>query len=282
VLPDAPERGEGTTTLVGVRRNRLNRARLVLVTGALAGSALLASEASSGAATTTTSTTAATTSTTGASGATTPSTVVAPSTPTNAWLRKAIATEAKVGSVHINGHIVQGKSGIVLSLLVNGDGEGGGTFAQDGSTIQLKRVGTLLYFNAPKKYWASHATTSQTKAYGGKWIVVDALDTRFQSFDQFLNAGDLAAAVFEGYTKPLTVSKPTTLDGHKVVVVSDTATAKGKRSSVQMYIAATGQPYVLKIVDKGPTQSTTLAFSSYGKPVAITTPPEPINLTGSG
>ena len=211
--------------------------------------------------------------------ATTPVTAVAPGTPTNAWLKKAIAAEAKVGSVHINGNIVQGKTGIVLSLLVNGDGEGGGSFTQEGSRIQLKRVGPLLYFNAPKKYWASHANAAQTKAYGGKWIEVNALDARFQSFDQFLNAGDLAAAVFQGYTRPLTVSKPTTLNGHKVVIVSDTATAKGTKASVQMYIAASGTPHVLKIIDQGAAQTTTLNFTSYGNPVSISTPPEPINLT---
>jgi hypothetical protein len=216
--------------------------------------------------------------------ATTPVTAVAPGTPTDAWLKKAIAAETKVGSVHINGNIVQGKTGIVLSLLVNGDGEGGGSFTQEGSRIQLKRVGSLLYFNAPQKYWASHANAAQTKAYGGKWIEVNALDARFQSFDQFLNAGDLAAAVFQGYTRPLTVSKPTTLNGHKVVIISDTATAKGKKSSVQkssvqMYIAASGTPYVLKIIDRGATQTTTLNFTAYGNPVSISTPPEPINLT---
>ena len=211
--------------------------------------------------------------------ATTPVTAVAPGTPTDAWLKKAIAAETRVGSVHINGTIVRGKAGIVLSLLVNGDGEAGGSFTQEGSRIQLKRVGPLLYFNAPKKYWASHANAAQAKTYGGKWIEVNALDSRFQSFDQFLNAGDLAAAVFQGYTRPLTVSKPTTLNGHKVVIVSDTATAKGKKSSVQMYIAASGKPYVLKIIDQGPVQSTTLNFTSYGNPVSISTPPEPINLT---
>jgi hypothetical protein len=210
---------------------------------------------------------------------TTPVTAVAPSTPTDAWIKKAIAAETRVGSVRINGNIVQGKSRIVLSLLVNGDGTGGGSFTQQGSTIQLKRVGPLLYFNAPKKYWASHATAAQTKTYGGKWIEVSALDSRFQSFDQFLNAGDLTAAVFEGYTRPLSVSKPTTLNGHKVVIVSDTATAKGKKSSVRMYISATGKAYVLRIVDQGPDQTTTLDFTSYGKPVSIVTPPEPINLT---
>jgi hypothetical protein len=200
-------------------------------------------------------------------------------TPTDAWLKRAVAAEAKLGSVHVNGKITQGKTSIVLSLLVNGDGEGGGEFTQNGSRIQLKRVGPLLYFNAPAKYWASHANAAETKKYGGKWIEVSALDSRFQSFDQFLNAGDLAAAVFQGYTKPLTVSRPTKFGGHKVVIISDVATAKGKKSSVKMYVAAAGTPYVQKIIDQGPTQSTTLTFTSYGKPVSINTPAEPINLT---
>jgi hypothetical protein len=250
-------------------------ARSLLAVGgtALIGGALLAAgPAASAALAATTTTTPATATTT-----TAPATTV---TPTDSWLKKAVAAEAKLGSVHINGTIIQGKHGIALSLLVNGDGEGGGSFTQDGSRIQLKRVGPLLYFNAPAKYWSSHANAAQTKKYGGKWIEVSALDTRFQSFDQFLDAGDLTAAVFEGYTKALTVSKTTTLDGHKVVIVSDTAKAKGKKSSVKMYIDATGKPYVVRIFDQGPTQSTTLNFTSYGKPVSINTPAEPINLTG--
>jgi hypothetical protein len=200
-------------------------------------------------------------------------------TPADTWLIKAIGAEAKLGSVRISGAIDQGKTDITLSLLVNGDGEGGGSFKQNGANIQLKRVGPLLYFNAPKSFWAANSTKAQTKAYGGKWIEVSALDSRFQSFDQFLNAGDLVQAVFEGHTTPLTLSKPTTLDGHKVVIVGDTVKVKGKTSSGKMYIAATGRPYVLKIVDKGPTESGTINFTDYGKAVSINTPPEPINLS---
>jgi len=36
---------------------------------------------------------------------------------------------------------------------------------------------------------------------------------------------------------------------------------------------------VLKIIDRGATQTTTLNFTAYGSPVSISTPPEPINLT---
>ncbi|MGP0032376.1 MAG: hypothetical protein ACLPVF_17985 [Acidimicrobiales bacterium] len=181
--------------------------------------------------------------------------------------------------MHINGSIDDGKNSITLSLLVNGNGDGSGSFTQQGSRIQLKRVGPLLFFNAPTHYWSEHATKAETKKYGGKWIEVSALDSRFESFDQFLDAGDLTASVFEGYTRPLTVSKPTTIHGHKVVIVSDSATADGKESSVKLYIDATGKPYVIEIVDHGATQATTLTFTSYGRPVSITTPPEPINLT---
>ena len=119
------------------------------------------------------------------------------------WLIKAIGAENKLGSVKINGTVVQGKTTIKLSLLVNGDGEGGGTFIQDGSKIQLKRVGPLLYFDAPKSFWLHSSTATEAAKYGGKWIEVSALDSRFESFDQFLDAGDLVTAVFQGHTTPL-------------------------------------------------------------------------------
>jgi hypothetical protein len=209
---------------------------------------------------------------------TTSSTTPTPS-PADVWLIKAIGAENKIGSVHINGTIHQGSTIITLALVVNGDGEGGGTFLQQGSLIQLKRVGPLLYFNAPKKFWTAHSNAAQARTYGGKWIEVSALDTRFQSFDQFLNAGDLVSAVFSGHTTPLTLSKPTTLNGQKVVIVGDSITVKGKKTTGQMYIASKGRPYVLKIVDKGPTESGTITFSHYGNAVSISTPPEPINLS---
>ena len=101
------------------------------------------------------------------------------------WLIKAIGAEQKFGSVRIDGKITQGKSVILLDLLVNGDGEGGGAFVQYGSLIKIERVGPLLYFNAPKKFWASHATAAQTNQYGGKWLEFSAVDA-LRSFDQFL------------------------------------------------------------------------------------------------
>ena len=48
---------------------------------------------------------------------------------------------------------------------MNSDGEGGGEFVQDGNLIKIERVGPLLYFNAPHKFWATHATAAQAKTY---------------------------------------------------------------------------------------------------------------------
>ena len=59
---------------------------------------------------------------------------------------------------------------------------------------QDQRVGPLLYFNAPTKFWTTHATAAQAKTYGGKWIEFSAVDPRFTSFDQFLSAADLVVA----------------------------------------------------------------------------------------
>ena len=195
------------------------------------------------------------------------------------WLVKAIGAEQKVGSVRIDGKITQGKSVILLDLLVNGDGEGGGVFVQSGSIIRIERVGPLLYFNAPKKFWASHATAAQTNQYGGKWLEFSALDARFVSFDQFLSASDLVSAAFQGHPTPLGLGRATTFAGHKVVVVKDTVTTNGKKSTGLMYIAAKGRPVVYKIVNDTPGEVGTLVFSHYGRALPLTVPPDAINLS---
>ncbi len=219
-----------------------------------------------------------TTTTTTAKPATT-TTTKPPGSPADRLVLKAITAEKHLGSVHISGKITQGKSTIVLDLLVNGDGEGGGEFEQQGAVIKIERVGPLLYFNAPTKFWASHATAAQTKEFGGKWIEFNAADSRFISFDQFLHAADLVTAAFQGHTAPLTLSRPTTYAGHKVVIVKDTVVSKGKKSTGLMYIAAKGPAYVYKIVNHTPGDVSTVVFDHYGKGVTLTVPPNAINLS---
>jgi hypothetical protein len=219
----------------------------------------------------------ATTSTT--TSTTTPHTTSAGTTPGDKLVSNAIAAEQKFGSVRVVGKITQGKSQIILELLVNSDGEGGGEFVQNGSLIKIERVGPLLYFNAPSKFWATHATAAQTKTYGGKWIEFSAVDARFTSFDQFLDSADLVVAAFQGHTAPLSVSRPTTFAGHKVVVVKDTVTNNGKMSTGLMYVAAKGPALVYKIVDDTPGDVSTVVFNHYGQGVTLTVPPNAINLS---
>jgi hypothetical protein len=223
----------------------------------------------------------ATTTTTTTKAAHTTTTTAAAHTPSQAdkWLLKAIGAESKFGSVRIDGKIEQNKTVIYLDLVVNSDGEGGGTFIQDGFNIELERVGTLLYFNAPKKYWQKTATAAQANTYGGKWLEISALDSRFVSFDQFLSADDLVFAAFEGHTTPLTMGKPTTFQGHKVVDVTETVVSNGQRATGSMYIGSAGRPIVYRIVNDSPSDKSTIVFSHYGKAVSLTVPPNAINLT---
>jgi hypothetical protein len=222
---------------------------------------------------------AAATSTTTTAPATSTTTFPPGVTPADKWVLKAIAAEQHLGSVHVAGKITQGKSTILLDLLVNGDGEGGGEFVQQGTLIKIERVGPLLYFNAPTKFWAAHASAPQTKAFGGKWIEFSAVDARFTSFDQFLDAADLVVAAFQGHTAPLTLGRPTTYAGHKVVIVRDTVVNKGKKSTGLMYIAAKGPAFVYKIANNTPGEVSTVVFDHYGKGVSLTVPPNAINLS---
>ena len=164
-----------------------------------------------------------------------------PAPPADKWLFKAIVAEQKFGSVRIDGKITQGTSQIFLELLVNGDGEGGGKFIQNGDLIQLERVGPLLYFDAPKKFWATHATAAQANSYGGKWIEFSALDSRFPSFDQFLDAADLVSppsratpSAHRQQADHLRRPQGRHRQGH--------GHHRGKTTSGLMYIAARGRP----------------------------------------
>jgi hypothetical protein len=245
-----------------VQHRRAAAAGVALLVAGWAGAAIGSAAGASTTASTTTSTTAG-----------------GPLTKADYELLKGISSESKVGSVRIVGTIKQGSTTLTFNLLVNGDGEGGGTFVQDGSTIQLKRVGTLLYFDAPTTFWSHHGTKAQAKKYGGKWIEVSALTSQFQSFDQFLNASDLVTAVFSGHTTPLSVSKPVTYEHHKVVIVTDTVVHNGKATTGELYLADQRAALAYKILTKGPKLNDTIVFSHYGKAVSISTPPEPINLS---
>jgi hypothetical protein len=232
--------------------------------------ALVLGSVPAGAASTTTPTKAAPT--------TTPTTASA-ATPADRWLLKAIGAEAKIGSVRIDGKITQNHKVTYLDLTVNADGEGGGTFIQSGTSVQLERVGTLLYLKAPKAYWQKVAGTTSANTYGGKWLEISAFDERFISFDQFLDADDLVFAAFEGHPSPLTLGKSTTFQGHRVVMVKETVVTNGKSATGYMYIGSKGQPVVYKIVNNTPGEVSTIVFSHYGKAVSLTVPPNPLNLT---
>ena len=79
-----------------------------------------------------------TTTTTKAGHGTTTTTAAGHTTsPADKWLLKAIGAEAKIGSVRIDGKIQQNKTVIYLDLVVNADGEGGGSFIQNGFNIEL-------------------------------------------------------------------------------------------------------------------------------------------------
>jgi hypothetical protein len=192
---------------------------------------------------------------------------------------KAIATERLMGSVHLDGTIKQGKSVVSLHLVLDGDGDGAGQFTQGGTPIKLSHTGQLLYFNAPKKFWASHASKAEATKYGGRWLKFSSLDPNLASFDRFLNASDLVSATFMGHQTPLTLSQPTTFDHHKVVVVKDVSTTDGRTVTSTMDIASTGQAFVYRIVDKSPGALSTLVLSKYGKAVKIMAPSHALNLT---
>ena len=137
----------------------------------------------------------------------------------------------------------------------NGDGEGGGAFIQDGSLIQIERVGTApLLQRAQEVLGRATPRRRRPRRTAGKWLEISALDARFISFDQFLNAADLVVRRLPGpHDTAHRRAKPTTFAGPQGRRSSRTRSRPAaRRRTGLMYIAAKGPPYVYKIVDDTP------------------------------
>ena len=205
----------------------------------------------------------------------------ATASPADTWLLKAIGAEAKIGSVRIDGKIQQNKTVIYLDLVVNGDGEGGGTFIQNGFNIELERVGPAPLLQRTEEVLAEDRhrprRPTPTGASGSRsrlWTPASSPSTSSSTLTTSCSPHSRATR------HPSRWGSPRRIQGHKVVIVKETVVSQRQaRRPATCTSRSTGKPIVYKIVNDSPSNKSTIVFSHYGKAVPLTVPPNAINLT---
>jgi len=160
--------------------------------------------------------------------------------------------------------ILKGGDPWTLELRYRGT-DSDGTYAIDGMTVQIRKVGRSVYRKASQQYWRSRLGPVGARLPAGKWIEVPITDKSLTELADLLRQDQMADA-FLGLPGTLSTGVFRTVHGVETVpVISD---GPDKETA---YVAIVGEPYPVR-VETG-TDVGSVDFLDYGRQVTIAAPP---------
>lgn len=180
-------------------------------------------------------------------------------------LAASLAAAESAGAMHVAGE----SDGTVIDLsLVRGEGASG-SIAQGTNRFELLTVGDEIYLRGSDEFYRGLGGEAVVRLLAGKWLKVSAGDRQFGSFAAFTDKDRLLAQALrpEGTIEKGDVE---TVDGTEVVPLTN-----GREGT--LYVAATGEPYPVKIVPGG-GRSGEITFSGWDEPVELTAPTDAIDI----
>lgn len=142
-----------------------------------------------------------------------------------------------------------------------------GWVKQEGQKIELINPGgAALYFRLPGALWKQLAGAQAAAMFTGKWVKVPANDKDFAPLAQAFDSQSFVSGISDEATGDLAKVGPATIDG---VAATE---YKSASDSTQLFVAVSGPPVILKVVDKS-SDGGTATFSDYDKPYTPTLPP---------
>lgn len=187
-----------------------------------------------------------------------------------AILAQAKAAAAGAASVHVAGAIVaQGKPIALDMQLLSGKG-GKGRITLEGLSIDVVQIGRFVYLKGSKAFYSHVAGPAAAQLLQGKWLKASTAGSNFASLASLTNIGTLIDTTLASHGT-LASAGTTTVEGHKVVGVTDT----GKGGT--LYVAATGAAYPIEIVKSGASGGK-ITFEGWNQPVTLTAPAGAVNI----
>ncbi len=184
---------------------------------------------------------------------------------------KAAATSAS--AVHVSGSIVSGGVPISIDLqLVAGQG-GKGQISENGLSFQLVQVGGYAYISGSSAFYSHFAGSAAAQLLQGKWLKASATTGSLASLASLTDLHRLLESALAKTGASLTKGSVTTVEGQRVVPVTDTSAEGGT-----LYVATTGQPFPVQISKSG-AGGGKIVFSEWNKPVTLTAPANSVDLS---
>jgi len=194
-------------------------------------------------------------------------------------VKQAITTSEAATSVKIVGSVAEGTQTISLDVSASTSGAGEGTIGIGKGLATVRLVGGTVYFMGNAKFWTQQVSASAAKLFVGKWVSTAATTSTGSPLAQFLNSGSFMKQLFgSSLENSKFVNAGTAHVGGKTAIVIS-ADNKSLKSEGDLYVAKSGQPYILKVsAVGGKGQAGALTFSQYDQPVNVVAPSGAVDL----
>jgi len=182
----------------------------------------------------------------------------------------ARSAAAGAATVHVVGSILAGRTPISLDMeLVSGKG-GQGRIALEGLSVRLVDIDKAVYINSGEAFYRRFAGAAAARRLQGKWLKGSASG---EALGALTSLTDLRTFMRQALSVhgPLRRARDATVAGKMAIGVTD-----GARGGT-LYVAATGTPYPLAIVEHGRTHGE-LSFNKWNQPVSLEPPADAINI----
>jgi len=185
-------------------------------------------------------------------------------------LAAARAAGAGAATVHVAGSILSADEPISLDMELVADKGGVGRLALGGLGLRLVNVDRTVYINGSAAFYRRFVGAAAAKLLPGKWLKAPAARGPLVSLAALTNLSNVIDTAL-GAHGALSRAPSRRIDGREVVGVADRA------GGGTLYVAATGTPYPVAIVETG-ARGGTVAFDRWNKAVSLAVPANAVGI----
>ena len=183
----------------------------------------------------------------------------------------AVKDSAAASSFSVDGTVNQPGSNITLDLSVSASGMSEGTISINGGSVQVIEIDDVGYFKADTKFWTKYANAAAAQLLAGRWVYGPMNSSPFSTFKQFLSPRQVISSFFSNPQGPFKKGGTSTVDGQRVIAITGAG-------SGTLYVATTGEHFVVRVQATKGGSNGTISFTRYDRPVRLTKPAGGLNL----
>ena len=201
-------------------------------------------------------------------------------------LQAAAAAMNQATSVTITGGATSSLGELQMSVKANKQGDASGTLGipSHGITVRFVSLAGTVYIKASSSFYTLLGMSQQQAAkLSATWISAPASDPKVGSVGQTVSLGQIESSLVPNASDAgIVVTKAVGTIGRQPVVRITATNSKTPKDNGVVYVAATGQPYIVRLVGRGKSNVGVLNLTNWNVPVHVQAPQGAVSASSVG